>query len=136
MHTSIMAGDAQLKARIWVAFAALFSAFFIRLICVSNDRAKAIMLTIESTGLTLLPSSAPPATARRIGRRRRAVLQAEQAVVAAHQVASAGLTSFSRPSTVGAPGLVPVAMVEMVPSPPIATVTSGGTVIGPPSPAG
>src|SRR3569833_3171595 len=50
----------QLKARSWLALVLLLSAFFSKFMCISNCRARLIMLTIASTTLTLLPSSAPP----------------------------------------------------------------------------
>src|SRR3569623_71288 len=125
----------QLKARSWLALVLLLSAFFNRFMCISNCRARLIMLTIASTTLTLLPSSAPPIATTLASASAAPSFTRNRPSSPRTIVSSGGFTSLMRPSTVEALLFGSLPTADTVPSLAIATFTSGGMLIGPPSPS-
>src|SRR3569833_139131 len=125
----------QLKARSWLALVLLLSAFFSKFMCISNCRARLIMLTIASTTLTLLPSSAPPMATTLASASAGLPSFCRNRPSSPRTIASSGgFTSLMRPSTVEALFFGSLPTADTVPSLAIATLTSGGMLIGPPSP--
>jgi hypothetical protein len=103
---------------------------------VSNCRASAIMSTIASATFTLLPSRKPEASltpasdgAELPSRSRNSPSPPRTSC------ASSGLTSRTRPMGVVWLGVSPLGTTDTVPSAPIDTRVSAGTVIVPESPA-
>src|SRR5450830_68391 len=126
----------QPKLRICVALVALFSALVINFICISNWRPKLIIVTIESTTLTLLLSSIFDATETVSSRS-----VAEPSFVLNNpssprtKLPSGGLNNFRRPMTWIEFGAEQLGILEEVPSFQIVIGVPGGKVIGPPAPS-